>query len=60
MKIKIADTNTLMEICIERSRFDGINIFQGDDHVYITFDMIRLFVSAINVVAKDILGEAVE
>jgi hypothetical protein len=60
MKIKIENLNYDQGIVVERSIFDGIAITQGLDHVYVNEDMIRQFVSAVNVVAKDILGEAVE
>jgi len=60
MKIKIENLNYDQDIVVERSRFDGIAITQDDDIIYVTEDMIRLFVSAVNAVAKDILGEAVE
>jgi len=60
MKIKIENLNYDQGIVVESSRFGGLVITQDDDIIYVTEDMIRLFVSAVNVVAKDILGEAVE
>ena len=60
MKIKIDNMNYDQGIVVESSVFDGLVITQDDDIVYVTQDMIRQFVSAVNVVAKDILGEAVE
>lgn len=60
MKIKIDNMNYDQGIVVESSVFDGLVITQGDDIIYVTEDMIRQFVSAVNVVAKDILGEAVE
>jgi hypothetical protein len=60
MKIKIENLNYDQGIVVERGMFDGLVITQADDIVYVTEDMIRQFVSAVNAVAKDILGEAVE
>lgn len=60
MKIKIENLNYDQGIVVERSMFDGLVITQDDDIIYVTEDMIKLFVSAVNAVAKDILGEAVE
>jgi hypothetical protein len=60
MKIKIENLNYDQGIVVERGMFDGLVITQDDDIIYVTEDMIRQFVSAVNVVAKDILGEAVE
>ncbi len=60
MKIRVDNMNYDQGIVVESSRFGGLVITQDDDIVYVTQDMIKLFVSAVNVVAKDILGEAVE
>jgi hypothetical protein len=60
MKIKIENMNYDQGIVVERSMFDGLVITQDDDIIYVTEDMIKQFVDAVYVVAKDILGEAVE
>jgi hypothetical protein len=57
MKIKIENLNYDQGIVVERGMFDGLVITQDDDIIYVTEDMIKLFVSAVHAVGYDILGE---
>jgi len=60
MKITIGSTSPEFDIKVERGRFDGLVITQGDDTVYASEDMIKLFVSAVHAVGYDIIGKELD
>lgn len=59
MEMKIDHSNEVLAITVKSNIFDGINIVQGDDLIYIGEEKIRGFVAAVRAVASDILGEEV-
>lgn len=57
--ITIAHENEELVIRVRKNMFKGMAVFQGDDHIYVHPDDIKLFVAAVRAVATDILGEEV-
>lgn len=49
--------NHLITILVRKSFNGGLSIHQNDDLVFVTKEQIREFVSAVQTVAYDILGE---
>jgi len=60
MSIKIMTTSPEMDIEVKKSRFEGLVITQGDDIVYVSEDLIKLFVSAVHAVGYDIVGKELD
>lgn len=59
MEVKVDHPKEQLVTTVKKGAFNGINVVQGDDLIYIDEDRVRKFVAAVRAVASDFLGEEV-